>query len=160
MTTPADIEALVGAKLYISATIPDTYDATGYQSTDLVWTEIGVIENLGEHGGTKVSTPFKDVATGRVRKVGGSIDWGQMPLTIGNLYSDAGQALLKTAFANNNTHYSFKLQYDDGSATTDEIHFFDGIVTQFKYMGGTADDVRKVSTQIEICQAIVVVAPT
>lgn len=162
MTAPTNIQALVGAQIYISATIPETYDAAGYQSTDFTggWTEITKVEQYGNHGGTKSVTTFTDVASGVVQKVGGSIDYGMLSLILGYVNGDAGQALLKTAFETNNTHYSIKIDYDDGSALTDEIHFMDVLVTKFEYQDGGANDVRKIACDITICRAPVIVAPT
>ncbi len=160
MTAPTSIEALVGAKIYISSTLPETYDVAGYQSTDLAWTEITKIETFGNHGGTKVVTPFTPVATGVVEKIGGAADYGTMNLMLANLYSDAGQALLKTAFSTNNTHYSVKIQYDDGAALTDETHFIDVLVTKLEYQDGDANTVRKLSVDLTLCRAPVIVAPT
>jgi hypothetical protein len=38
MPARSNIQSLEGAIISISATRPDTFDAAGYQSTDLVWT--------------------------------------------------------------------------------------------------------------------------
>jgi hypothetical protein len=160
MTAPVDIEALVGAKLYISATLPESYDAAGYQSTDIVWTEITPMETLGEHGGTKTITPFIDVATGTVKKVAGSRDFGVMSCIAGNLAADAGQVIVRAAFAANNTHYSAKIVYDDGAATTDETHYLDVIVGKTVNQDGGANDVRKLAFDLVLCRAPVIVAPT
>lgn len=162
MTAPTSIEALVGATISISATLPETYDSAGYQSTDFVgaWTAINKIEQYGNHGGSATVTTFADVATGVVEKVKGSKDFGAMNLMIGYINGDAGQALLKTAFDSNNTHYSIKIQYDDGAAATDETHFLDVLVTKFEYQDGGPNDVRKIACDLTLCRAPVIVAPT
>ncbi|MES2634010.1 MAG: hypothetical protein V4669_13635 [Pseudomonadota bacterium] len=160
MTAPVDIEALVGAKLYLCATLPETYDAAGYSSTDMVWTEVQPLETLGEHGGTKTVTPFVDVATGTVKKVGGAKDYGAMSVVAGNVAGDAGQIMVRAAFEANNTHYSAKIVYDDGAAITDETHFMDVLVTKATNMDGGANDVRKLAFDLTLCRAPVIVAPT
>jgi hypothetical protein len=160
MTAPTNVQSLTGARLYISATLPETYDSAGYQSTDFVWTEVGEIEDHGSHGGTKTVTEFIPVATGDVTKVGGSINWGNKSLVLGNLASDAGQVLMRTALANRNTHYSVKIAYDDAGATTDELHFLDVLVAQFENADGSANNVRKVNVQLAVCRQPVIVAPT
>ncbi len=160
MTAPTVVESLTGAAIYISATLPDTYDAAGYQSTDLVWTEIAEVETYGNHGGTKTITPFIPVKTGTVAKVGGSTDFGTMSMMLGNLASDAGQILLRAAFAARNTHYSIKIVYDDGSATTDETHFLDVLVAKFENQDGDANAVRKIACDLALCREPVIVAPT
>lgn len=160
MTAPIVVQSLTGAKLYISATLPDTYDAAGYQSTDIVWTEVGEIEDHGSHGGRKTITNFIPVATGDVAKVGGSIDWGNKSLMLGNLAGDAGQALMRTALANRNTHYSIKILYEDAGAVTDEQHYLDVLVASFENQDGSADNVRKVAVELAVCRQPVIVAPT
>lgn len=160
MTAPTVVESLAGAVLSISATLPDTYDAAGYASTDIVWTAVGEIENHGNHGGTKTVTEFTPVDTAVVAKVGGSKNYGTKSLTIGNLTTDQGQALLRTAFEASNTHYSFKVVYSDGGATTPETHYLDALVSKFENQDGAANDVRKVMCDLAICRKPVIVNPT
>lgn len=160
MTAPVDVESLTGAALFISANLPDTYDATGYQSTDLIWTEVGEIEDFGDHGGTKTVTTFIPIKTGTVAKVGGSIDYGTQSLMLGNLAGDAGQALLKTAFEAKNVHYSIKIVYSDGSAITPETHYMDVLVTKSQNKDGSANNVRKLAVDLAICRKPVVINPT
>jgi len=160
MTAPTVVQSLTGAVLSISATLPDTYDAAGYQSTDIIWTAVGQIEDHGAHGGTKTITEFIPVDTGDVAKVGGSINWGNKSLMLGNLAGDAGQILLRTALANRNTHYSFKIVYSDTGATTPETHFLDALVAKFENQDGSANSVRKAAVDLAICRQPVIVAPT
>lgn len=160
MTAPIVVQSLTGARLYASATLPETYDSAGYQSTDIVWTEIGEIEDHGSHGGSKTISEFIPVATGDVAKVGGSINWGNKTMTLGNLAGDTGQQLMRTALNNRNTHYSVKVVYEDEGAATPETHFMDVIVAKYEYQDGTANNVRKVGVDLAVCRPIVVVAPT
>lgn len=160
MTAPSDVQSLAGAVLYGSATIPATFDQAGYESTDLVWTRIGDIENYGNHGGTKTITEFTPVDTATVAKVGGSKNYGTMALMIGKVYSDAGQQMLNTAFESSNTHYSFKLVYNDAGAATPEVHYIDALVSKFENQDGAVNDVRKVAVDLAISKKPVVIAPT
>ena len=160
MTAPVNVESLTGAVLSISATLPATYDQAGYESTDIVWTAVGEIENFGNHGGTKTITEFTPISTGVVAKIGGSKNYGTMSMMLGNLAGDAGQALLRTAFEANNTHYSVKIVYDDGTATTDETHYLDVLVGKIENQDGAANDVRKLAVDLAICRKPIVVAPT
>ncbi len=152
MTQRTVINSLAGATIAISASIPATYDAAGYGATAMVYTSIGKVENFGEHGGTKTITTFIPADTGTVEKVGGSIDYGSMALTIGSVPGNAGQVLLKTALANANTHYSIKLTYPDT-----EIHYMDVLVSKCVNQDGTANDVLKLMSQLDLCRAPVVV---
>lgn len=160
MTAPTDVEALVGVAVYISATLPDTYDAAGYQSTDIVWTEVTEVESIAPNGGTKQINTFTPVKTGTVKKRGGSTDYGNLSLVLGKVTTDPGQILLRTAFNAGNIHYSMKVVYDDGAAATDEMHFYDVIVTTFEDQNGDANTIRKVNVTAAICLEPVVVDPT
>ena len=64
MTSRSTIQSLQGARLYISAGRPDTFDQAGYESTDVVFTEIGEVENYGNHGVTATITNFVAVDDG------------------------------------------------------------------------------------------------
>jgi hypothetical protein len=160
MTAPTVVQSLAGAIISISAGLPTSYDAAGYAETDIVWTPIGQVENLGNHGGSKTITPFTPIDTAVVTKVGGSKDYGTMSLVLGNVAGDAGQILLKTAFEATNTHYSVKIVYADTGAVTPETHYLDVIVSRNENQDGAANDVRKLAVDFAICRKPIVVDPT
>jgi hypothetical protein len=149
-----------GATVAMSATLPATYDAAGYGSTATTYTAIGSIESLGDHGGEKNVATFTALADGVVQKFAGSTNYGQLSLTMGAMPSDAGQDLVETAFASRN-RYSLKITYPMRTGESSaEIHYLDVLVTSRVWSGGSADEVRKLSTTFEICRAPVVVAAT
>ncbi len=152
MTARSVVEALAGATLAICATLPDTYDQTGYESTDLVFTPVGEIENYGNHGVNATISTFIPVDTAVVAKVKGSKDYGNMALMIGNLPSDAGQAIVKTA-SESNAHHSVKITYPDGI-----VHYLDVLVHKFEYQDGSVNDVQKISVEFAVCRKPVEVA--
>lgn len=154
MTARSVVASLAGAALAISATLPDTYDEAGYESTDFVFTEVGEVENFGNHGVTAVITEFTPVKTAVVAKVKGSKNYGNMALMIGNLPSDAGQAIVKAASESNN-HYSVRITYPDGI-----IHYLDVLVSKFENQDGAVNDVQKISCEMAVCrQPVEVAAP-
>lgn len=146
------VESVTGALFAISAALPATYDAAGYGATAMTYTTVGEVEDVGSEDATKAVSTFVPVSTGVVTKVPGAIDYGKRTVTIGHLPSDAGQALMKAAFASNN-HYSVKLTFPDG-----EIRYYDVLVTKFGTSGGKAGEVVRVTSEIDICKAPVVVA--
>lgn len=146
------VETNAGATLAISATLPDTYDAVGYQSTDIVFTAVGQIENHGSHGVKGTIVEFTPVDTAVVAKMKGSKNYGTKSLVIGNMPGDGGQVILKAASESNN-HYSVKVTFPDGA-----VHYLDVIVADFEYVQGAANDVEKVNCAIALCRAPVVVA--
>jgi len=146
------VEALAGATLAISATLPETYDQVGYESTDMIFIPVGEIENYGNHGVAATITPFTPVDTAVIAKVKGSKDYGTMVLTLGNLPSDAGQAIVRAASESNN-HYSVKVTYPDGV-----LHYIDVLVSKFEYQDGAVNDVQKIGVEFAVCRKPVEVA--
>lgn len=148
------VEALAGATLAISAALPDTYDQAGYESTDLIFTAVGEVENYGNHGVTATITEFTPVDTAVIAKVKGSKNYGTMALMIGNLPSDAGQVIVKAA-SESNAHHSVKITYPDGI-----VHYLDVLVAKYEYQDGAVNDVQKISVDFAICrQPVEVAAP-
>lgn len=146
------METLAGAKLGISAALPATYDVAGYDASAMVFTPIGNVENYGNHGVVAAVTEFTPVDTAVVAKMKGSKNYGTMSCVIGNVPSDAGHALLRTA-SESNAHYSVEFRYGDN-----EYHYLDVIVTKFEYVDGTVNDAKKVNVDLAICRQPVIVA--
>jgi hypothetical protein len=146
------IESLAGATLAISANLPATYDAAGYGATTVVFTLAGEVESFGDHGMTKAITEFTPIDTQVVAKVPGSKNYGNMAITLGCLPSNAGQDIIQTA-AESTAHYSIKLTYQDTS-----IHYMDVLVSKFVDLGGSVNDVHKISAEFAICRKPVIVA--
>lgn len=152
------LQTMSGATLGISASLPATYDATGYNA--LTFTSVGHVEDFGEHGGEKQVSTFVAVADSVVQKFPGAINYGSLALMLGCMSSDAGQDLIDAAFASRN-RYSVKVTYPlrTGEATA-EIHYLDVLVVRRTWQDGSVDNVRKLAATFEICRAPVVVAAT
>lgn len=152
MTAHTSVVTNSGTTLAISATLPETYDAAGYASTDMIYTAVGNVEDHGSHGVTANVTTFIPVDTAVVTKMKGAKNYGQKTMRLGNIASDAGQVIMKAASESNN-HYSVKITYQDG-----EVHYLDVIVSKYEYTDGTVDNARTISCTIDICKAPVIVA--
>lgn len=146
------INSLAGATLAISASIPATYDASGYGATTQIYTAVGEIENFGNHGMSATVTEFTPVDTSTVAKVKGSKNYGMMTTSMADLPSNAGQVILKTA-SESNAHYSVKITYQDTS-----IHYLDVLVSKLEYQNGAVNDVMKLAVDFAICRVPVIVA--
>lgn len=147
------VESLAGATLGITATLPDTYDQAGYESTDLVFTSVGEIEDYGNHGVSAAITEFTPVDTAVTAKVKGSKNYGNMSLMIGHKPADAGQVILKAASESNN-HYSVKITYPDG-----EVHYLDVLVSKYENQDGAVNNVQKAAVDLAICRKPIEVLP-
>lgn len=151
------LQTMSGATVAICATLPDTYDAAGYQSTDLVFSNIGQVETHGNHGATANVATFTAVADAIVQKFKGSKNYGTMNLVVGALPSDAGQDIAEAAMESQN-RYSVRIAYPlrTGEATP-EYHFLDVLVTRFEWQDGSVDDLRRVNIDFEVCRKPIVV---
>lgn len=160
MTARSNIQSTTTTLIALSASRPPTFDVAGYDSTDVIFTTIGEVESVGEHGPQAEVIKFTSVNDGVVQKLKGSQDHGSMDLTVGHVPSDAGQVIAKAAMASQN-RYSARITYPVGDGeSTAETHYLDVIVTQFRYVDGTANDVRKVRFMMEVCKPAVIVAAT
>jgi hypothetical protein len=160
MTARSNIQSLAGALIALSATRPETFDAVGYQSTDLLFTEIGEVENFGNHGLTATITEFTAVGDAIVQKIKGSKNYGTMSMMAGYVPGNAGQVLLEAA-AESTNRYSCKITYPLGDGeVTPEIHYLDVLVAKKENQDGSVNDVRKLAVDLAICKKPVVVAAT
>lgn len=147
------VEALSGATVSISATLPDTYDQAGYESTDIVFTAISEAESYGNHGMTATIIEFTPVDTAVVAKVKGSKNYGTMTMMFGHMPGNAGHVIVAAA-AESNNHYSVKIRYQDG-----EVHYLDVLVAKHENQDGSVNDVHKLAVDLAICRKPIVVLP-
>ncbi|MBS0424612.1 MAG: hypothetical protein JSR71_09375 [Proteobacteria bacterium] len=154
MAARTSVTSISGATLAITATLPATYDAAGYGATTIIWTAIGKIDNIGNHGVKANVATHTPIDTAVITKIKGSKDYGSMQMSMGSVPTDAGQILLNTASESNN-HYSAKLTYPDG-----EIHYLDVLVSSFEYKDGSVNDISGLQVNLEVCKKPVVVAAT
>lgn len=152
MTARTSVITISGSHLYISANLPLTYDAAGYADTDIIWTEIGQVENYGNHGVSATIVEFTDAATAAVAKLKGSKNYGTMAMTVGSIPSDAGQVIVEAA-AESNNHYSIKMVYPDN-----EIHYMDVLVAKSENQDGAVNDVARLSVDMALSKRPVKVA--
>jgi hypothetical protein len=146
------VETLAGARIGISASLPTTYDAAGYDVSSLQFTPIGDVENYGNHGVVAAVTEFTPVDTAVVTKLKGSKNYGTMTMSMAYIPGSAGQLLVRTA-SESNAHHSVEIRYPDG-----EYHYLDVLVTKFEYVDGAVNDARKVNFDLAICRPPVVIS--
>lgn len=151
MTQRTIINSAAGATLAISASLPATYDAAGYGATTIAYTLVGEVENYGSHGVTATITEFTPIDTSVVAKVKGSKNYGTKSLTLGSIPGNAGQVILKAA-SESTSRYSVKITYPDTS-----IHYMDVLVSKYEQQDGAVNDIQKISCDLAICRAPVIV---
>jgi hypothetical protein len=146
------INSAAGATLAISASLPATYDASGYAATTITYTAVGEVENFGSHGVTASVTEFTPVDTSVVTKVKGAKNYGTKSITLGSIPGNAGQVILKAASESNN-RYSVKITYPDTS-----VQYFDVLVSKYEQQDGAVSDIQKITCDLAVCRAPVIVA--
>jgi hypothetical protein len=135
----------------VSATLPATYDASGYGATTITYTAIGKVSDFLPYGSKRSINEFVPI-TGAVEFTKGAPRYGQGDMMMGDIPADAGQVILKAAEASAN-HYSLKITYPDG-----EIHYLDIIVAAWTLSGGKEGAPMVRTATLGICRAPVVVA--
>ena len=135
----------------ISASLPATYDSSGYGATTITYTEIGKVESFPEIGSTREIQKFTPIK-GAVEYSKGTAEYGSGDMVMADVPADAGQVILKAADASAN-HYSMKITYPDG-----EIHYLDVIISSWKLSGGKSGEFLKRTAMVNVCRAPVVIA--
>ncbi len=141
-----------GNKYYISATLPDTYDAAGYASTDILWTEIKKVSDFPAYGSKRAVGNFTPI-DGAIEKFVGAPNYGSGNIVCADIPADPGQVILKAADASAGVHHSIKVLNVDG-----EIDYLDVIVAGWELAMAKENTPKTRTAAIEVCKAVVNVA--
>jgi hypothetical protein len=149
-----DITTATGAKIFIGPQTPTSTDTVS-EFAALTYTEIGLVESLGEYGDESSAVNFASLSDGRQRKAKGIRDAGNLALTCAHDTTDAGQQALVAAEATP-LKYAFKVVLPDeltvgGTGTT---QYFRGLVMSKRLNVGSADNVIRQTFSIGIDSAI------
>ncbi|MCR4332818.1 MAG: hypothetical protein NUV34_08995 [Sulfuricaulis sp.] len=136
----------------ISASLPATYNATGYgTTTGLAWTVIGSVESFPTIGEERSSTDFRPIS-GAVTTVKGASKYGGGDMVMADIPADTGQVICKAAVASEN-HYSMKVTYADG-----EIHYLDVLLSSWIMVQQQEGAIMKRTCNVQVQRDPVVVA--
>src|SRR4051812_3717890 len=123
-----DVTTASGTRVYIGSAATSTIDTIAEFEGISGWTEIGLVESVGEYGDQSNAVNFEVLGDGRVRHSKGARDAGTLALVCGHDPTDVGQSALEAAEATNN-NYAFKVVLPDGPAGySDTIQYFRGMV--------------------------------
>jgi hypothetical protein len=145
-------QSSAGTTISISATLPASYDATGFGNVATVYTPIGEVTNIGEFGKVYTLITHNPLATRKTEKLKGSYNNGSATLALAIYKADAGQILASTA-SDSDAAYAVKVVYQDGS-----IDYFTALVMSFTTNPAGVDDILSGSINIELDNDIVPVA--
>lgn len=137
-----DIVTASGTKVYIGSAVTSAAadSLTEFQAMT-PWTEIGLIESLGEFGDESADVAFAVIGDGRTRHAKGARDAGTMTITCAHDPTDVGQAALDAAEATKD-NYAFRVTLPDGPPNySDTELYFRGLVRSKRKNVGTNDNV-------------------
>lgn len=150
-----------GTHVYISTAAVTTSIATVGQFAALSWTEIGLIETIGDFGDQATVINFAAIGDGRVRKSKGARDAGDMQLTVAFDAADAGQNALDAAEQTNN-NYGIRVIFADGptGSFSNTVVYFRGLVTSKRFSPGGNDTILKRMFMIAVNSKLYIVGST
>lgn len=141
-----DIQTTSGARFYVGANSVAQTDADTLAEFEAitVWTEVGLIEDLGELGDEASAVTGAAIGDGRIRKAKGARDAGTMTIITFHDPIDTGQEQMVVAEGTNN-NYPFKLVLPDSpsSGYSDTIQYFRGLVMSKRMQLGTNDNIMR-----------------
>ena len=127
------IESTLGTRLFVSATLPATQDAAGYEA--LTWTEVDEITGLGTFGASAAEIAHNAINRGYTQYVKGQIDYGTLTVGMAGSKGDAGQAILKSGADGANVRLPHSVKILDASG--DALYSYGPILShQYSYEGG------------------------
>lgn len=159
---PSQISGTLGSKLFITDTAMAAAIDTEFEFMAQSYTEIGLIENLGELGRVFDPVTFQAIADGRTYKLKGGYNDGQMQMTLGQDLTDAGQDILyDAANASSQDNYGFKLEMNDEATTSGgpTTFYFRGLAMSFRTQMGAVNSVVRSMSTIEINSPIIMTPP-
>lgn len=142
-------DTAAGVSIAISAALPATYDATGYDA--LSPTVLGEVTNIGEFGKQFALVTHNPLASRGTKKAKGSFNNGSLSPAMALDEDDAGQVIARAASESDNA-YAFKVTMDNG-----DIYYFEALVMSFKPSIGGVEDVVTATPQLEITDNPIVV---
>jgi len=136
------IQTSAGTILYASASLPATYDQTGYEA--LTWSAVGEVTEIPAFGSVYNLITHSPLGERRVVKKKGSVNDGSMTLNFAADAADAGQGILKTAHTSD-TEISVKITYPDG-----EDYYFTALVMVYQVNPGNVDSIKSDSVTMAL----------
>lgn len=136
------VQTSAGTKLSVSASLPATYDSTGFAA--LTFTDVGEVVDLGSFGKEFNLVTFNSLDDRRTQKFKGSYNNGTIAVQLGQDDADAGQIVLISGAESDNSH-SFKVTLQNG-----DIRYFTGKIMSYTTDVGGSDQVTGATVTIEI----------
>lgn len=139
-----DIHTTSGSKFYISTAAAATTVDTLTEFAALTYTEVGLVEDLGEVGDVSTEVTGAAIGDGRVRKAKGARNAGTQAVIAFRDPLDAGQIAVIAAEATSD-NYAFKLVLNDkpSGGTKATTLYYRGLVMSKHERYGTNDNITR-----------------
>ena len=157
---PGNIFTATGARLYVApSAAAEPANAAAYAA--LTYTEVTMIESIGEYGDESSSIDFAVLGDGRVRKAKGARNAGALAVTVAHIADDPGQLAIESAEATY-LNYPIKVELPNKLTTsgTNEINYLYGLVMSKRLNVGGNDNVVRKTYNIGVNSKITTVLPT
>jgi hypothetical protein len=138
---PDTVQTLVETTIGVSASLPATFDDTGYGA--LTFTTVGQVTDWTPAGQVYNVVTSNPIAQRSTDKYKGTFNNGADSITVNRDDDDAGQVIILAALTAD-TDYSFEVTYQDGT-----IDYFTGKVVSFDTVAGGADSIVQRTISLE-----------
>lgn len=158
----ADLLTGTDAKIYISTvSVTNTSADTLTEFGALTYTEIGLVEKIGEYGDESNEITGNVISEGRTRRAKGVRNAGMLVITCFVSPDDAGQAAVIAAEQTSN-RYAFKIVPRDrlNGTGTDSITYLRGLVMSRKKGELASDGLQRITYNVGIDSQLYEVAAT
>lgn len=136
------VKASAGTTFSISAGVPATFDASGYNG--LSFTAVGEVDDFGEFGATWANENHNPVALKGTQKVKTSRDPGGLTLGMALDTDNSGQILMKAAHAST-ALYAILITTPEG-----DKYYAQALVNDFKVIVGGQSAKKRATTSLAI----------
>ena len=138
---PDSVQTLVETTISVSASLPATFDDTGYAA--LTFSAIGQVTDWTPGGQVYNVVTSNPIAQRSTDKYKGTFNNGADSITVNRDDDDAGQVIIQAALVDD-ADYSFEVTYQDGT-----IDYFTGKVVSFDTVAGGADSIVQKTISLE-----------
>ena len=136
-----------GVKLYLSSTLPTTWDKTGFEAIASSFKILGNTVNLGDWGKTWNETTFEPTAFPEAQVLKTNFNMGNPTVTYAYPAEpayDEGQALMDEA-VDSNDYYAVKLELQNGT-----VIYSKALVASTSITVGGVGDITMVSANLRV----------
>jgi len=138
---PDSVQTLVETTISVSASLPATFDDTGYAA--LTFSAIGEVTDWTPGGQVYNVVTSNPIAQRSTDKYKGTFNNGADSITVNRDDDDAGQVIIQAALTSD-ADQSFEVTYQDGT-----IDYFTGKVVSFDTVAGGADSIVQKTISLE-----------